>query len=252
MDYLDLPSQKHDQHTFYLSSCESAAGIDTHDSNISSRHSSLSSNSSANIDSSTQIKPIYSNTFFTILKRSYYLNNRRKKHGRYRSLSSSLHLFFKKHHHQQYYHEYQQCQSINDFLKSSSCSHVPTVDNQFTRSQPIYHSCQHIYSSDKIQNQISNSKMRDLQMRRSFLRRMKHSDKTVSEDNNTHTLSSVDLASTPLILPTHCHTELNSLITPVQQLNLFDLQSVSRELYCLSSFHNTNHSFGFFCLSRHS
>lgn len=251
MDYLDLPSQNHDQHTFYLSSCESAAGIDTHDSNISSRHSSLSSNSSANIDSSTQIKPIYSNTFFTILKRSYYLSNRRKKHGRYRSLSSSLHLFFKKHH-QQYHHEHQQYQSINDFLKSSSCSHVPTVNNQFTRSQPIYHSCQHIYSRDKIQNQISNSKMHDFQRRRSFLRRMKHSDKTVSEDNNTHTLSSVDLALTPVILPTHCQTESNSLITPVQQLNLFDLQSVSRELYCLPFFfHNINHSLGF-CLSRHS
>lgn len=227
MDYLDLPSRKLDQHTFYLSSCESAAGIDTHDSNISSRHSSQSSNSSSNIDLSTQIKPIYSNPFSTILKHLYYLSSRRKKHGRYRSLSSSLHLFFKKHHQQQQ----QYYESTHDFLKSSSSPNMPTADNQLIRNQPHYYSCQQIYTRDKNRNQISNSKTHDLQMRRSFLRRIKNSDKTVSEDNNTHTLSSVDLAITPHILPTISRIASDSLVTPVQQLNLFDLQSVSYEFY---------------------
>lgn len=222
MDYLDLPSHKHDQHTFYLSSCESATGIGTHDSNISSRHSSVSSNSSANIDLSTQIKPIYSNPFYTILNRLYYLNNRRTKHGRYRSLSSSLHLFFKKHHQQ--HPQQQQNETSHYFLKSTSSPHMPSANDQLIQNQSRYHSCQQIYSRDKNRNQICNSNHRT---RGSFLRRMKHSDKTVSEDNNTHTLSSVDLAITPHILPTSYHTESNSSVTPVQQLTAFDLQSVS-------------------------
>src|SRR4051794_7884706 len=97
MDFLELPRDV-DHHTFYLSSCESGAGNGLNDSNISSRRSSISSTSSSNTDVQKPIHPVHTNIFLNVLKHLHCITLRRKKHGRYRSLSTSLHLFFKKHH----------------------------------------------------------------------------------------------------------------------------------------------------------
>lgn len=224
MDLLELPREVNHHHTFYLSSCESGAGICTHDSNISSRRSSVSSNASSTVDMPT---PVPTNVFFDILKRLHCLSKRRKKHGRYRSLSNALHLFFKKHHRT----------SIDirrasiDFHKSPSSPQFPTDVQDFTPVKRNYLSCQQLNLSGANDDQIFNSKTVDLPKRRSTFQRLRKSDKTVSEDNNTNTLSSVDLAITPQILPTLCVTESTSSVTPVQQVSPFDLKSVSD---CLS------------------
>jgi hypothetical protein len=229
MDFLELPRDV-DHHTFYLSSCESGAGIGTHDSNISSRRSSISSNSSLNVDLQKPTPPIHRNVFLNVLKRLHCLTLRRKKHGRYRSLSTSLHLFFKKH----------QQPSIDigrssiDFFKSPSSPQIPTIRTDIQKadvSKKNYQSCQQLYLSGANRDKIVNSKNNDFQRRRSLLRRNRNSDKTVSEDNNTNTLSSVDLAITPQLFPTVLITESTSLVTPVQQLTCFDLKHVSQFIF---------------------
>ncbi|UJR28186.1 hypothetical protein I4U23_009439 [Adineta vaga] len=221
MDFLEVP-RKADHHTFYLSSCESAAGIDTHDSNISSRCSSLSSTSSLNVELPTPISPVHTNSFLNVLKRLHCLTLRRKKHGRYRSLSTSLHLFFKKHPQS----SIDISQSTIEFCKSPSSPQFPTIntDNtiQLTRSKGSSASCQQISLPGANKDIYSNSKSHNFQSRRSLLRRLRSSHKTVSEDNNTNTLSSVELALTSQILPTLFITESTSLVTPVQQLTSFD------------------------------
>ena len=217
MDFLELPREVNHHHTFYLSSCESGAGIGTHDSNISSRHSSLSSNASSNVDLPT---PVPTNAFFHVLKRLHCLSIRRKKHGQYRSLSTALHLFFKKHH---------QRTSIDirrasaDFYKSPSSPQLPTDAQATTPMTKTNLSCQQLDFSNVRQDRISNSKTIDLLPKR----RLRKSDKTVSEDNNTNTLSSVDLTFTPQMLPALCVTESTSSITPVQQESALEFKSVS-------------------------
>jgi hypothetical protein len=226
MDFLELPRGV-DHHTFYLSSCESGAGIDSHTSNISSRRSSVLSNSSINVDSSTLTTPAHSNIFLNVLKRLHCLTIRRKKHGRYRSLSSSLHLFFKKPHHRS---SINVNQSTIEFCKSPSSPEFPTtkpdIENNLS-SNKINHSCVQLYLTSANKDRTLNSKNPNFQTRRSLLRRFRKSDKTVSEDNNTNTLSSVDLAITPQLLPTLLITESISSVTPVQQIRAFDLKSVS-------------------------
>jgi hypothetical protein len=225
MDFLELP-RADDHRTFYLSSCESGAGNDSHNSNISSRRSSLLSNSSIQADSSTPLSSIHSNTFLSVLKRLHCLKLRRRKHGRYRSLSSSLHLFFKKHHQS----SIDISQSTCEFCKSPSSPQFPVITTDIQEknlSKKHNHSCQHLHFTDTNKDKTSNSKNNDFQTRRSLLRRTRNSNKTVSEDNNTNTLSSVDLAITPQLLPTLLITESISSVTPVPQIASFVLKSVS-------------------------
>jgi hypothetical protein len=221
MDFLELPRDI-DHHTFYLSSCESGAGIGTHDSNISSRRSSISSNSSNNIDLSRPITPVHTNIFLHVLKRLHCLTIRRRKHGRYRSLSTSLHLFFKKHHQP----SIDISQSKIDFYKSPSSPEFATVKTDVEtviQSRKVNRSCQQLHLSGANKDRIFNSKTNDFPTRRSLLRRTRNSDKTVSEDNNTNTLSSVDLAITPQLLI----TDSSLSVTPVQQIVSFNLKHVS-------------------------
>jgi hypothetical protein len=221
MDFLELPRDV-DHHTFYLSSCESGTGIDTHDSNISSRRSSILSNSSVNVDLPQQTTPVHTNIFLHVLKRLHCLTIRRKKHGRYRSLSSSLHLFFKKHHQK----SADISQSKIDFYKSPSSPEVPSLGTDVEtviQSKRRNSSYQQLHLSGANKDRIFNSKTSDFSTRRSFNRRMRNSDKTVSEDNNTNTLSSVDLALTPQLLI----TDSSSSATPVQQITSFNLKRVS-------------------------
>jgi hypothetical protein len=226
MDFLELPRGV-DHHTFYLSSCESGTGIGTHDSNVSSRRSSISSTTSSNVDLSTSITPAHTNTFLNILKRLHCLKLRRRKHGRFRSLSTSLHLFFKKHHQS----SIDISQSTIDFCKSPSSPQFPTTIRtdieKATLSKKPHHSCQQLYLSGANRDRILNSKNTDFPNRRSLLRRIRNSNKTVSEDNNTNTLSSVDLALTPQLLPTVLITESILSVTPIQQITSFDLKHVS-------------------------
>jgi len=226
MEFLEVPHDA-EHHTFYLSSCESAADIDAHDSNISSRCSSLSSISSLNIGRPTPLSPVQTNMFLNVLKRLHRLTLRRKKHGQYRSLSTSLHLFFKKHPQS----SIDISQSTIEFCKSSSSPQFPTNntdnENKFLRTKLGSHSSQQIYRTGANNDKHFNSKTHNFHSRRSLLIRLRHSDKTVSEDNNTNTLSSVDLALTPQILPTVLITESTSLVTPVQQLTSFDYNRVS-------------------------
>ncbi|CAF0757500.1 unnamed protein product [Adineta steineri] len=222
MDFLELPRAV-DHRTFYLSSCESGAGIDIHDSNISSRRSSLSSTSSLNVGLPTPISPVHTNIFLNVLRRLHCSIVPRKKHGRYRSLSTSLHLFFKKNHRRSIDLD----QSSIEFCKSPSSPEFSTIKadiEQINSSKKGNESCRQLYLTGASKDRTSNSKNNDFQSRKSLLRRFRKSDKTVSEDNNTNTLSSVDLAITPQLLPTLLITESTSLVTPVQQLTCFDLK----------------------------
>jgi len=224
MDFLELPRDV-EHHTFYLSSCESGTGVGLHDSNISSRHSSLSSTSSAIVDLPKPATAVHSTVFFHVLKRLHCLTIRRQKHGRYRSLTTSLHLFFKKHHQP----SIDIGQSKIDFHKSPSSPEFLSNETDvetIIRAKKGNRSCQQLYLSGANQDQIFNSKNTDFPRRRS-LRRRRNSDKTVSEDNNTNTLSSVDLAITPQFLPTLSVTESISSVTPVSQITCFDLKRVS-------------------------
>ena len=233
MDLLKLPHTlghtDGDHHRFYISSCESGAGTDAPNSNVSSQRSSISSTSSLNVGLPTPVPPAHSNVFLNVLKRLHSVTLRRKKHGRYRSLASSLHLFFKNtrpsltddH------------RSTNDFCKSPSSPQFPTIalDPDTTNpSSRTSHSCQQLYSTgaDGVVN--CNSKNADFPVRRSLFRRVRTSNKTVSEDNNTNTLSSLDLAVTPHLLPTMTITESTSSVTPVQPVAAFDLKRVSDRL----------------------
>ena len=212
MDSLELPSVV-DRHTFYLSSCESGTGIDIQDSNVSSRHSSTSSSfSPETLPQSTTISSIHTNMFLDVLKRLHYLTCRRQKHGRYRTLASSLHLFFKKHHHS----------SINQFCKSPSSSQLTTDTEKtlLTKKSNSYHQLHSIES-----NKDNHCNMKN---RRTLLRRVRTSDKTVSEDNNTNTMSSLDLVS---LVPTVLITDPISSSTLVQQNIPIDIKRVSELLF---------------------
>jgi len=178
MDSLELPRVA-DHHTFYLSSCESGTGLDNQDSNLSSRHSSTSSSfSTSNVGISTTNSLIDTNMFLNTLKRLHCSTLRRQKHGRYRTLSSSLHLFFKK--------PYQSTE--NQFFKSPSNPQLTTNTNQIflSKKSKSHRQLHNIDTNNKdIHCNINN--------RRSLLRRVRVSDKIVSEDNNTNTMSSLDL-----------------------------------------------------------
>jgi len=192
MDSLEL-LRVADHHTFYLSSCESGTGLDNQDSNLSSRHSSTSSSfSTSNVGISTTSSLIDTNMFLNTLKRLHCSTLRRQKHGRYRTLSSSLHLFFKK--------PYQSIE--NQFCKSPSNPQLTTNTNQIflSKKSRSHHQLHTIDTNKDIHCNIKN--------RRSLLRRVRVSDKIVSEDNNTNTMSSLDLTTIP---PTVLITDSNSL-----------------------------------------
>jgi hypothetical protein len=199
MDFLELPRAV-DHHTFYLSSCESGNGIDIQDSNISSRRSSSSSSSSflpSNADLLTSSSTVHTNTFLGILKRLHYLTIRRQKHGRYGTLSSSLDLFFKKHHHS----------SINQFHKSSSNPQLTTISQSTITKRSHSHHQLHIIDTNR--TETFNSKNNDFNIQRTLLRHIRTYDKIVSEDNNTNTMSSLDLTTIP---PALLITDSSSLI----------------------------------------
>jgi hypothetical protein len=183
MDSIELPHVA-DHHTFYLSSCESGTGLDNQDSNVSSRHSSTSSSSfsTSNVGISTTNSLIDTNMFLNTLKRLHCSTLRRQKHGRYRTLSSSLHLFFKK--------PYQSTE--NQFCKSPSYPQLTTNTNQIflSKKSKSHHQLHTIDTNKDIHCNINN--------RRSLLRRVRVSDKIVSEDNNTNTMSSLDLTTISL------------------------------------------------------
>ncbi|CAF1461058.1 unnamed protein product [Adineta steineri] len=203
MESLEIPHAD-DRHTFYLSSCESGTGIDIQDSNLSSRHSSTSSSfSSSNVEVLTT-SSIHTNMFLGILKSLHCLTIRRQKHGRYRTLSSSLHLFFKKHHHS----------SINQFCKSSSTSQISTNtdNNLICKRSNSYHP---LLTIDTNKDKHCHFKNNVFNKRRSLLRRLRGSNKTVSEDNNTNTMSSLDLATIP---PTLLITDSYSSLTSMQNI----------------------------------
>ena len=191
MDTLEIPSVAQ-RHTFYLSSCESGTGIDLQDSTKSSRNSSTSSFSSNHV-----AQTIDTNSFLMVLKHLHCLRLRRQKHGRYRTLSSSLHLFFKTHQHV----------FDNQFYKSPSMSqlHFSITGKQSPSKQSRSHHQFHLIDTFK-------EKTIDLTNRRTLFRT---SDKIVSEDNNTNTMSSLDLATIP---PTLLITDTNSSSTAMQQI----------------------------------
>jgi hypothetical protein len=203
MDSLEVPHIV-DRHTFYLSSCESGTGIDIQDSNKSSRNSSTSSSSfsTSNVAQSTTISSIETNSFLTILKRLHCLKLRRQKHGRYRTLSSSLHIFFKTHHHP----------SENQFFKSPSYPQLSTPIPKYSIVKKSK-SCNQLHLND-----VHKTKQLNLINRRLLLRA---SYKTVSEDNNTNTMSSLDLATIP---QTVLITDANSSAVLKQSI---DIQCVS-------------------------
>jgi hypothetical protein len=208
MESLELPRvDKH--HTFYLSSCESGTGIDNQDSNVSSRHSSTSSLCSlSNVGISTTTSSIYTNSFLDILKRLHCSTLRRRKHGRYRTLSTSLDLFFKKPYHS----------SENQFLKSPSNPQLTTNTNKcFLPKKSRSHQQLNIIDTNKY-------KHLNIKNRRSLLRHVRASDKTVSEDNNTNTMSSLDLATIP---PTVLITDSTSSFQLTQQIIPLDIKRVS-------------------------
>jgi hypothetical protein len=230
MDLLEIPKVT-DHHTFYLSSCESGAGGDERSSIISSRRSSTASSSSLssslNVGLPTPPGPVHTNIFLGVLKRLHCLTLRRKKHGRYRSLSSSLHLFFKKHH-------------LNndidvpssEFFKSSSSPAISTttttinIENHKNSHRDT--SCFHLNLTGGNKHKDSHNERNNHKLRRSLLRRAQTSNNTVSEDNNTNTLSSLDLAITISVPKTNSNTSL----TPTQNLTPIEVKRVSRRIFC--------------------
>ena len=207
---------------FYLSSCESGTGIDISNSNICSRHPSLpssslssSSISSLNVGISTNASSTHTNQFLNILKHPCYLIHRRQKHGHYRTRLSSLNNFFKK----------TQLQSINQFYKSSSYPQLAMTihdkrDSILRSNKSDYQL--HIINANKsqlfdIENDCFTIQKPSLQYRRTL-------DKTVSEDNNTNTMSSFDL---PIALPTFYITDSTSSVTDVQMYKYIDINIVS-------------------------
>jgi hypothetical protein len=230
MDSLELPRVT-DHHTFYLSSCESGTGIDIQDSNVSSRNASTSSSfSNSNVDTSTTISSIHKNIFLDVLKRLYCSTLRRRKHGRYGTLSSSLHLFFKKPYHP----------SENQFYKSPSSPQLTTDTNKsFLSKKSRSHQQLHIINTN-------NDKHLNIKNRRSLLRHIRASDKTVSEDNNTNTMSSLDLATIP---PAVLITDSTSSATCMQQIIPIDIKRVSDLLLCTKTFIAYPSYYFFFLLS---
>lgn len=225
MDFLALPHVNADHHKFYLSSCESGTGIDLLDSNVCSRNSSSSSSqcssssSSSHNGVSTKDSSLHNNLFLTVLKRLHYLKLRRQKHGRYRSLSSSLHLFFKK----------SRNLSVNQFYKSSSDPEL-SITSIKTDKNPI---CKTALSDHQLQIINENtSKQFDkkddyFSIEKPLLRDLRMSNHTVSEDNNTNTMNSLDL---PTTLPTVLVTDTNSSITCLQNFSSCDIKAVSEFL----------------------
>ncbi|CAF1086580.1 unnamed protein product [Rotaria magnacalcarata] len=210
MDPIEFPRVA-DRHRFYLSSCESGTGIDISDSNACSRRSSSSSPSLSFLSSkngtSAVIPSIHTNDFLIALKRLHCLTLRRQKNGRYRTLSSSLHLFFKKHH----------PSSMNQFYKSPSDSHLTTKDTEknLVRKRNNSDHQLHIINKNKNKNKQFNTKNDYFNIQKPLSHCIRTSNNTVSEDNNTNTMSSFDL---PTILPTVLVTDTSCSATRIQQI----------------------------------
>ncbi|CAF3841976.1 unnamed protein product [Rotaria magnacalcarata] len=227
MDPIEFPRVA-DRHRFYLSSCESGTGIDISDSNACSRRSSSSSPSLSFLSSkngtSAVIPSIHTNDFLIALKRLHCLTLRRQKNGRYRTLSSSLHLFFKKHH----------PSSMNQFYKSPSDSHLTTKDTEknLVRKRNNSDHQLHIINKNKNKNKQFNTKNDYFNIQKPLSHCIRTSNNTVSEDNNTNTMSSFDL---PTILPTVLVTDTSCSATRIQQIlpneiQLDETNSVEREI----------------------
>ncbi|CAF3261061.1 unnamed protein product [Rotaria socialis] len=208
MDSLEFPRVA-DRHRFYLSSCESGTGIDISDSNACSRRPSSSSSSSSFLSSkngtSAVIPSIHTNDFLIVLKRLHCLTLRRQKNGRYRTLSSSLHLFFKKHH----------PLSMNQFYKSPSDSHLTTKDTEKNLVCKRNNSDHQLHIINKNKNKQFNTKNDYFNIQKPLSHCIRASNNTVSEDNNTNTMSSFDL---PTILPTVLVTDTSCSATCIQQI----------------------------------
>ena len=215
MNSLELPRPV-ESRIFYLSSCESGTGVDLRDSNVSSRRSSSSSSpfsTSVNIVSAASNLPIHTNSFLRVLKRLRALTLRRRKHGPYRTVPSSLDLFFKKHCHHR-------SSSSNPFFKSPSTSALRTITNEDSAVQRSP-SCPQLHT---VNSNASESRSGFNRGRSSMpFPRMRTSNKTVSEDNNTNTLSSLDLATIPpLVIP-----DSSFLASFAQQPTSIDFKRVS-------------------------
>ena len=208
MNSLDIPTRS-DHRIFYLSSCESGTGIDLRES----PRSSISSSSSSLHLETLPTTNLSNNLFLRVLKHLRCLTIRRRKNGRFRALSSSLHLFFKK----------------NPSLVSSSEQFHKSPSSPDCLSNPIdkinvlksNHSDQQLYSNVNVKQNVEMS----TNLHRSF-RRKRRSDKTVSEDNNTNTLSSVDLSILPP--PLLIVTDVNS---PFKTVSVLCNQSMSAKVF---------------------
>lgn len=218
MDFLSVPhltkAVNGDRRLFYLSSCESAAEINEHGSNSSSRRSSRSSCSSTDDNHEFSKEQTNPNLFLETLTRLHSSKIRREKSGRFRSQTASLHLFFKKTRPTPI--EYQLC-------KSSSTEQIQ-LTNSFQKTNRR-NSLQLFSKSGEQRKSLQNSKTFLLQHRRN-----QTSDHTVSEDNNTNTLSSVDLTPNYHCLPTLIVTESFSSVRTDQQTKSsfsIDIKSVS-------------------------
>ena len=234
MNLLALPHRAKtadgNQQIFYISSCESASGHDVHDSNISSQHtSSSSSNSSINTRVSVTKSSTHRNSFLQILNRLHRLRIRRKKNGRYRSHVSTLHLFFQKPH---------PVSSDEKLCNSATVPELPALSSDkdlsttATKQRTYPSSCQQLVFTGAQRD----SKTSLFQLRRSFLRRIQTSDHTVSEDNNTNTLSSLDLTLNPQFVPILTIDEPSPSITVTENsiLSSIDLELVSDEPILMS------------------
>jgi hypothetical protein len=204
MDTCECPPLANNRHLFYLSSCESTTSLDTKDSNFSS--TSLSSSSHTNLSTS-----VSDNLFLRVLQRLQTLTVRRQKHGRYRTLSSSLHMFFKMSHQS----------STNIFFKSPSYPQLlnSSIENNETSSLGKHRRHQTVDTCTGSMRTIDRC-----HASRCFtMRQTERSTKTISEDNNTHTLSSLDLHAVS-------STDSNLSSKYVPRLLSIDIQNVSQML----------------------
>ncbi|CAF0874271.1 unnamed protein product [Adineta ricciae] len=113
--------------------------------------------------------------------------------------------------------------SLSQFYKSPSTSQLTTnIDKNLLCKRTTSHPQLHMI--DTIKDSHSDMKNNVFNTRRSLLRRLRASDKTVSEDNNTNTMSSLDLATVPSLVLT---TDSSASFPSVQRNISSDMNYVS-------------------------
>ena len=200
-------------HRFYVNSCESGPEIDILDhSYVNSRPSSSSA-----IGSSTKTVSIDTNSFFNVLRRLNYLTLRLQKHGLYQTLVSALHYFFKRPHYS----------TRNDFYRSSSHPQLTTMstDKENRSILETDRSNDRLYMTHNNDNQQPNTISHIFNIHKLLSQHKTSSNETVSENNNTNTLNSFDLLTTP---PTIFYIGSTSSFTDKQQMIPIDIEAVSK------------------------